>query len=308
MFAFLLAVAWAQDSADPVVLSVGATNYTLSEFGDRFDFYAANLASQQGVPFNEETRPLFAELRPAYLDRLARETVVLQLGRSQGLRSDAAAVDERVAAIRANFESDDAFLAALAQAGVGSEELLRTLIGEAELSNRTIASLEQDVELPDYYVQLFYDANRGALERPTETCARHILVETEAEALDLAAELGAGAEFETLAAENSFDTGSGAQGGDLGCFGPGRMVPEFEEAAFSTSVGTVSAPVQSQFGYHLILPYDRTEATTVPLQEVETEIRAELARQVVRKVIESYVENAAIEKFEDRLAVPASGG
>ena len=268
----------------------------------------ANLASQQGLPLNDETRGLFDELRPAYLDRLAREEVVLQLGRARGLSADAAAIDERVAAIRANFDGDEAFLEALTQAGVGSEELLRTLIGEAELSNQTIAALEREVELPDYYVQLFYDANRSVLERPAETCARHILVETEAEALSLEAELAAGASFETLAAENSLDTGSGAQGGDLGCFGPGRMVPEFEAAAFDTSVGTISAPVQSQFGYHLVLPYERSEASVVPLADVESDIRAELARQVVRKVIESYVENATVEKFGDRLAPAGSGG
>ncbi len=306
--ALLLSLGWAQGGgADPVVLSVDQTNFTLSEFDDRFDFYVANLASQQGLPLNDETRGLFDELRPAYLDRLAREEVVLQLGRSRGLSVDAAEVDERVAAIRANFDSDEAFREALLQAGVGSENLLRTLIGEAELSNLTIAVLEQAVELPDYYVQLFYDANRSVLERPAETCARHILVDTEAEALSLKAELDTGASFETLARENSTDTGSGAQGGDLGCFSPGRMVPEFETAAFTTPVGTVSAPVQSQFGYHLVLPYERTEASVVPLADVESDIRAELARQVVRKVVESYLENATVEKFEDRLA-PADGG
>lgn len=305
----LLGLSWAQENAaDPVVLSVNGTTFTLSEFDDRFDFYIANLASQQGMPLNEETRGLFDELRPAYLDRLAREQVVLQLGRARGLTVNEAAVDERIATIKADLGTDEAFQEALAQAGVGSEDLLRTLIGEAELSAQTLASLEQEVELPDYLVNLFYDANRSALERPAETCARHILVETEEEAQTLRAELEAGASFESLATENSIDTGSGAQGGDLGCFGPGRMVPEFEAAAFNTPLNTVSRPVQSQFGYHLVLPYERSEASVVPLEDVEEQIRAELTRQVVRKVVGSYVENAAVEKFEDRLAAPEESG
>ena len=66
--------------------------------------------------------------------------------------------------------------------------------------------------------------------------------------------------------------------------------------------------MQSQFGYHLVLPYERTEASVVPLEDVETEIRTELARQVVRKVVESYVENARVEKFEDEVAVPEESG
>jgi parvulin-like peptidyl-prolyl isomerase len=82
--------------------------------------------------------------------------------------------------------------------------------------------------------------------------ARHILVETEDEALDVIARLEAGEDFATLAQEVSLDTGSGANGGDLGWFGPGQMVPEFEAAAFALEDGEISQPVESQFGWHVI--------------------------------------------------------
>ena len=82
--------------------------------------------------------------------------------------------------------------------------------------------------------------------------ARHILVETEAEAQTIYTELQAGGDFAKIAKERSKDTGSGANGGDLGWFGKGQMVPEFETAAFGLKVGEISKPVKSQFGYHII--------------------------------------------------------
>jgi parvulin-like peptidyl-prolyl isomerase len=82
--------------------------------------------------------------------------------------------------------------------------------------------------------------------------ARHILVNDEAVALAVIERLKNGEDFGTLAAELSTDTGSGAQGGDLGWFGKGAMVAPFEEAAFALKVGEISQPVKSDFGYHII--------------------------------------------------------
>lgn len=84
--------------------------------------------------------------------------------------------------------------------------------------------------------------------------AKHILVTHEHEAQDLIKKLSDGSTFEELAEKFSMCP-SKAQGGDLGEFGRGRMVPSFEEAAFDLEVGSVSDPVQTQFGYHLILRY-----------------------------------------------------
>lgn len=81
--------------------------------------------------------------------------------------------------------------------------------------------------------------------------ARHILVPTEAECLDLKAKLAAGAEFESLAAQYS-SCPSGRRGGDLGEFGPGQMVKEFDQVVFHEAVGEVHGPVKTQFGYHLL--------------------------------------------------------
>lgn len=85
-----------------------------------------------------------------------------------------------------------------------------------------------------------------------EVKASHILVETEAEAISLKEEILSGKDFEDVAAEHSLCP-SGASGGDLGFFGRGQMVSEFENAAFDLNIGAISDPVRTNFGWHLIL-------------------------------------------------------
>jgi len=84
-----------------------------------------------------------------------------------------------------------------------------------------------------------------------QATARHILVDTEADCQALKSEIEGGADFADVARQHS-NCPSGRQGGDLGKFGPGMMVPEFDKVVFSAEVGTVQGPVQTQFGYHLI--------------------------------------------------------
>jgi peptidyl-prolyl cis-trans isomerase C len=97
-----------------------------------------------------------------------------------------------------------------------------------------------------------------------QTHARHILVETEEEANDVIARLQAGEDFADLAAELSQDPGSGADGGDLGFVPRGRFVPEFDEIVFTSPVGQVSDPVQTQFGWHIIEVLEREERELTP--------------------------------------------
>jgi PPIC-type PPIASE domain len=108
-----------------------------------------------------------------------------------------------------------------------------------------------------------------------EVCAAHILVDTEKEALDLKAKIDGGADLAALAKTSSKDTGSGAAGGELGCADPAGFVPEFAEATRTLPIGKLSAPVKTQFGYHLIRvskrdaqPFEKVEATiTTKIQE-----------------------------------------
>ena len=128
----------------------------------------------------------------------------------------------------------------------------------------------------DEEIQETYDTAIAGFEPQEEVRARHILVETEEEATDIIAEIEGGMSFEQAAMAYSSD-GSAANGGDLGYFSRGMMVAPFEEAAFALEVGGLSAPVESQFGWHLIKLEDRRESAPPPLDQV----RDQVAQQVL---------------------------
>jgi peptidyl-prolyl cis-trans isomerase D len=118
-----------------------------------------------------------------------------------------------------------------------------------KISEKTVRSV--------YEAQLYRQKLGEVLTKDTprteeQVWARHILVQTDAEAQAVSERLKKGEDFATVAKEVSKDTGSGANGGDLGWFGKGAMVSEFETAAFAMKVGQISEPVKSQFGYHII--------------------------------------------------------
>jgi foldase protein PrsA len=109
----------------------------------------------------------------------------------------------------------------------------------------------------------------------TQVCTAHILVETSAEADDLKAQLDDGGEFAALATEFSIDTGSGANGGDLGCASPSDFVGPFAEATLAAELDTVTDPIETEFGFHLIVVNDRIEATTEDVRAYLTETRSQ---------------------------------
>ncbi len=132
-----------------------------------------------------------------------------------------------------------------------------------------------------------YDAFVQQFEPQQEVRASHILVDSEDKANELKAEIDAGADFATLARENSIDPGA-SNGGDLGFFGRGMMVQPFEEAAFALAeVGDVSAPVQSQFGWHIIKLEEKREASPPSFEQVAAQIQNQLLmRSFTEKVDE----------------------
>ncbi|HSB03309.1 MAG TPA: peptidylprolyl isomerase, partial [Anaerolineales bacterium] len=117
------------------------------------------------------------------------------------------------------------------------------------ISEKTIRSVYEAQLLRE---KLMDEITKDTPHTEEQVWARHILVETESEAKAARALIEGGVDFAEVAKKYSKDTGSGANGGDLGWFGKGQMVPEFETAAFTLKVGEVSQPIKSQFGYHII--------------------------------------------------------
>ncbi len=146
-----------------------------------------------------------------------------------------------------------------------------------------------------------YEAEVAAMEPQTEIKVRHILVETEETAKEIISELEGGADFTELAKEKS--TGpSGPNGGDLGFFAKGQMVPEFEQEAFALDDGAYTKePVKTQFGWHVILKEEEREKAAPELDQVSDQIRQVLLRQKYFNAVEGAREDIDIEIMDEEL-------
>ena len=172
------------------------------------------------------------------------------------------------AQIKAYYESNPA------EFSVPERVRAEYLVLSAEALGRRDAVSEADLKAA-------YEARASQYRVDEQRRASHILVQSEAEATKLAAEVRKNpGRFAELAKKHSQDPGSAANGGDLGFFGRGMMVPAFEEAAFRLREGEISAPVKSDFGWHLIRLTGIQPAKVRPLAEVRDELAAELSRQL----------------------------
>lgn len=135
-------------------------------------------------------------------------------------------------------------------------------------------------KITDAEIRARYDKEIAAQPPVNEVHARHILVKTKEEADAIVKKLDAGEDFQKLANENTKDPSGKTNGGDLGFFGPGQMVPEFEKAAMALEVGKYTKePVQTQFGWHIIKLEDSREAKFPPLEEVKAQIQQRISQQ-----------------------------
>lgn len=177
-------------------------------------------------------------------------------------------VDEEVQ--KTKDQLGDQFEQALQAQGLGDEETYRNIV---HLSLLQEAAIAEDIEISEEDLK-----ERHELKN-TEIKAQHILVEDEETANEVKKKLDEGGDFAELAKEYSTD-GSAEQGGDLGYFSQGKMVPEFEEAAFNMEPGEVSDPVQSQFGFHIIKVNDKREVEEpTKFEDVKDDIRRELLNE-----------------------------
>jgi peptidyl-prolyl cis-trans isomerase C len=171
------------------------------------------------------------------------------------------------------------------------ESFEERLIQEAYLTRRITAAATEDA------IQARY--RKFVAENPAETevSARHILVASEQKAREILAALARGGDFARLAAENSLDPSGKDNGGDLGFFKKGDMVPEFSEVAFSLKDGqTADKPVKSQFGWHVIR-VDKVREIAQGIEDLREEITSQISQEVVNAEVARLRGGAKIERF-----------
>lgn len=310
----LISLVIAQDSstastetaaADPVVVRVGDREETLSNFNDRFEIAITSLAMQQGIALDDRLRAQLEEFKPQFLERRSTELLLLGEAEARNITVEEGFVEGQIAEIRAGLPEGATFDDFLANAGFRSESQLSDYIYETQLLQNVVTNLQEGIEVNDEELNTAYENRQAEFQTDEKVCARHILVETEELANDLLTQINDGADFAELAKANSIDPSGASNGGDLSCYGRGMMVPPFEEASFAAEVDTPVGPVQSQFGYHLILVYDRQEAGTLPLEDVRDELEQSLKQAKFTTMIDALRASATIETFPEELVIAA---
>jgi len=202
------------------------------------------------------------------------------------------------------------------QAGIENDPEIERQVADLRkrlVVQRVMRQYQTPPTISDDEVRAYYDANPN-LYSTTQVAASHILVKDEETAKQIRAELEEHPDhFAALATEKSTDTGSAKKGGELGLFGQGRMVPEFDKAAFSLQPGQISEPIKTRYGYHIIKVTDRKEGERKPFEQVKEQIRTTLRNQRLQEQVDGHFnelkKGADVKIDEDALArVPIPTG
>ena len=162
-----------------------------------------------------------------------------------------------------------------------SEEFKRIMASARRdvLAQLAMREILKDATVSEEEIKAFYDANQQQFKKGDTVNAKHILVDSEEKCNEILASITSGEKTFEDAAKEFSTCPSGQKGGDLGEFGKGQMVPEFEAAAFAAEIGQVVGPVKTQFGCHLIKVEAKKEAQVAPFEEVKEHIRRNLSQQ-----------------------------
>ena len=151
-------------------------------------------------------------------------------------------------------------------------------------------------------VRAEYDKYVAQFQPQEEVHAAHILVETKEEADAIEAELKGGADFAAIAQEKSIDPGSGANGGDLGFFSKGMMVPEFETAVFAlANPGDISPPVQSQFGWHIIKLEEKRQSQPPAFEQIASQLQQQVLMRVFNEKVTELMAGVTVDVTDPEL-------
>jgi len=241
------------------------------------------------------------EIYRGAIDQLVVYTLLRQESKTRGIKIDDHEIDQKMQELKGQFQTPDAFEQALKQRGMTLDGLkadARTDLSVNKVMEGVVANVAgpTDAEAKD-----FYGKNPDKFKQDEQVRASHILVrvapdadaktkaQAKAEIDAVLKQLKGGGDFAKLAQQHSQD-GSAAQGGDLGYFPKGQMVPEFDKVAFATPVGQVSGIVTTQFGFHVIKVTDRKDARTVPFEEAQPQIKQYLEQQKKQQAADAFIE------------------
>ena len=259
------------------------------------------LAQGGGRGGQQPTPEMMPQMENAALDQLINIEVLYQKGKKLTVKDLEQKVDEKVGQTRKQFPSQADFEKALKGANITENKLKDLARRNIVIDNLMQKEVFSKITVTEADVKKFYDDNPDKFKMPERTQASHILISADQKATPedkkkakekaeaIRKRVAKGEDFATVAKAES-NCPSAAKGGDLGYFGKGQMVPEFEKAAAALKLGELSDVVESPFGYHIIKVMDRKPADTVKFAEVKDKIEDYLKGQKAQKPMSDYVE------------------
>ncbi|MBN4067535.1 peptidylprolyl isomerase [bacterium AH-315-E09] len=277
------------------VAIVNGARISLDDFNNNLALVVIDYEKEFGENVLEKDdgtgKTLLESVKEQILDKLVMDEILLQEAAKNEITASDEKIEEAFTAFSEFKENDEQFKKSLDEHGV-SDEFIKKQIEQDYIMEQYMMFFIEKATVTEEEARKFYDDNPEYFNTE-EVKASHILINDEELANEIRARIEKGEDFKELAMQYSEDPGSKELGGDLGFFGRGRMIPEFEEAAFALEIGEVSEPISSMFGYHIILLEDRI-AEIVEFDEVKESILAHLKRLSFQSHTEELKINAEI--------------
>ncbi|OPJ64978.1 foldase protein PrsA 3 precursor [Clostridium chromiireducens] len=308
-----------------VLATVGNEKVTKGDLDKEMEKYTAQFKQQYGEDYenNAQAKEQLQKMKKQQLDSLVTQKILLQKANELNLKpSDDEInkqVDDQINQSKAQFPEEGQFESVLEQNGL-TEDQLKDLIKNEVIMKAVQDDIVKDITVTDEDVQTYYNENKDAkYTQGAGATVSHILIAEKAgdgsidfdaslkKANDLKAKLDAGSDFATLAKENSVDPGSKDQGGTLGFqpYNSTQLVPEFVEGYKNLKENEISAPVKSQYGYHIIKATGLKTSQVTPLDQVKDQIKSSLLQQkqgdAFNSKLEEWKTDLKVKTYEDKL-------
>ncbi len=289
-------------AADPVITEkkaaeVNGATITMMSLNNEY----RQVLKQQGISEDNLPAEKVLEVKKEVLDALINQELLFQESKKSNISVDEKSVAEDFAKVKGAFESEDDYKAALKDANLQESDILTRIRRKIAIDELVDQQISRNIVVTDEEAKNYYDTHPDAFVKKEKVRASHILIKVDPDASEakkaaakkkiqeIQRRIKAGEDFAQLAKENS-EGPTGPNGGDLGYFERGKMVKEFEDAAFALAPGQVSDIVQTKFGYHLIKVTDRIEGGTIAYETVKSDLEDYLKRKKISEGVSSYIE------------------
>jgi len=246
------------------------------------------IATVNGQPISQsafDTKLEGTPLARTVLQQMVQDALIDQYAKNNNITVSDAELNAREDQIKQNFPAGS-WDEMLKSRGL-SEDDVHSALREQLILDKALGS---QVKITPAQVSDYFNKNRATFDKPEQVTARHILVPNLAEANKVEQLLKSGSNFADVAKQYSTDPGSKDKGGDLGTFKRGQMVPAFDKVAFSEPVNTISPPVKSPFGYHIIQVEARIPGTKASLTSATAQITDTLRQQQEAPLIQPFLQ------------------